>query len=105
MKVFFCLVWFKKPAHLPFFETIMAFYTYILESVRTKRLYISQTNDIVAALSRHNEGLELSTKAHRPWVLLHSVCFEDRQESLHLEKELKAFENHKLVREWIEEQA
>lgn len=86
------------------FIKTMAFYTYILESVRTKRIYISQTNDIVGALARHNDGLEPSTKAHRPWVLLHTVCFESRAESMQLEKELKAFDNHRMVREWIEEQ-
>ena len=77
------------------------FYTYILESEKTGRLYIGQTNDLIDRLRRHNAGMNLSTKANLPWKLLYSLEFFTRSEAFQLEKKLKGFKNPAKVKEWI----
>ena len=78
------------------------FHTYILESEKTGRLYIGQTNDITERLRRHNAGVNLSTKAYTPWRLCFLVQFPFRSEAVQLEIKLKAFKNPKKVKDWID---
>jgi len=79
----------------------MQFYTYILESEETRKLYIGQTSDIDKRLMRHNSGQSRYTKGKGPWKLLYSVSFETRTEAILMEKKLKAFKNPKKIRELI----
>ena len=78
------------------------FHTYKLESEKTGRLYIGQTNEIIERLRRHNSGKNLSTKAYLPWRLLFSVQFSFRSEAVQLEIKLKAFKNPQKVKDWID---
>lgn len=82
----------------------MAFYTYVLESEKTGRIFIDQTTDLEKELTRHNSGQDLSTKAHKPWRLLFHIAFDDRSDSMNLAKELKEMDGPKAVKEWVESQ-
>ncbi len=77
------------------------FYTYILESTASKKLYIGQTNNLLDRLRRHNANLVKSTKNRGPWVFLFHVSFQSRSEAVLLEGKLKRYKNPKKVREWI----
>ncbi|MBI2099544.1 GIY-YIG nuclease family protein [Candidatus Uhrbacteria bacterium] len=44
-------------------------YTYILQSIVKKNLYIGITDDLKARFTAHNAGEVTSTKAHKPWYL------------------------------------
>ena len=80
---------------------MMNYSTYILQSKKTGRLYIGQSKNVEARLARHNRGGVTSTKAGRPWKLLHSVCFPTRSQAVKLEQKLKAFKNPDRVHAWI----
>lgn len=43
------------------------FYTYVLKSKDDKETYIGYTNDLKQRLKEHNQGLNFSTKKHKPW--------------------------------------
>ncbi|WP_346856453.1 GIY-YIG nuclease family protein [uncultured Draconibacterium sp.] len=80
----------------------MPFYTYILESEETGKLYIGQTGDVAKRLVRHNSGQSRYTKGKGPWELLYSVAFETRTEAILMERKLKGFKNPAKVKMWID---
>ena len=45
------------------------YYVYILKSLKDEKLYIGSTDDLKRRLSEHNNGLNRSTKARRPFKL------------------------------------
>ena len=77
------------------------YFTYILESISSGRLYIGQTNNIDDRLRRHNLGHNKSTRGRGPWKLLHSKQFSTRSEAMFLERKLKSFKNPEKVMDWI----
>jgi putative endonuclease len=78
------------------------YYTYILISKTSGRLYIGQTNNIEDRLHRHNSGQSPATKGKGPWDLLFSKSFATRVEAVQLELKLKSFKNHQYIISWIE---
>tara|TARA_R110001592_G_scaffold211976_2_gene464099 strand:- start:38317 stop:38562 length:246 start_codon:yes stop_codon:yes gene_type:complete len=80
----------------------MSFYTYILQSEKTGRMYIGQTNNLEDRLHRHNSNHNISTKNRGPWKLMHFVEFETRIEAVQLERQLKSWKSSKKVLVWIE---
>ncbi|MFB0516741.1 MAG: GIY-YIG nuclease family protein [Candidatus Neomarinimicrobiota bacterium] len=73
------------------------FLTYVLHSPSHDRSYIGQTDNLDTRLSRHNAGLVRSTKAFRPWELLHIEKYSSRAEAMRRERELKSHKG----RDWI----
>jgi len=73
------------------------FFTYVLYSPSHDRIYVGQTDNMDARISRHNAGLIKSTKAYKPWELLHVEEFSSRAEAMNREKELKSHKG----RDWI----
>jgi putative endonuclease len=80
------------------------YYTYILISQTTGKLYIGQTKDIEDRLHRHNTGQSPATKGRGPWLLLFNKPFESRSEAIQLELKLKSFKNHQYILDWIKKQ-
>ncbi len=81
----------------------MHFFTYILESESTGKLYIGQTSNLTNRIERHNNGGNRYTKGKGPWKLLGLKKFPTRQEAIQLENQLKKFKSPKRVRDWIKE--
>jgi putative endonuclease len=52
------------------------YYTYIIQSETTEKLYIGQTNNLQARINRHNSDKNFTTKNKGPWKLLYSKEFE-----------------------------
>ena len=77
------------------------YYTYILMSESTGKLYIGQTNNLEARVERHNIGKNFSTKNRGPWRLIFSREFESRKEALKFEKYLKSLKNKEYILEKI----
>ena len=76
------------------------FYTYILQSESTNKLYIGQTNNLEARINRHNSNKNFTTKNKGPWKLIYSKEFESRSEAMIYEKKLKMIKNKDyLIRE------
>lgn len=80
------------------------YYTYILNSKKTGRLYIGQTKHVKKRLARHNRGGTPSTQNGRPWELLYYKSFATRSEAVQLEKKLKSWKNPGRVLSWIDRQ-
>lgn len=80
------------------------FYTYILQSASSGRLYIGQTTDMVRRLQEHEEGITPSTRKRGPWELIYCCESETRQGAVALERRLKGWKNRQKVLEWIARQ-
>jgi putative endonuclease len=48
------------------------------------------TSDLEARVDRHNKGYERTTRAYRPFVLIHTEVFATRAEARQREKYLKS---------------
>lgn len=56
-------------------------YLYILKSTNYKRHYIGIAENVSARALKHNSGSVTSTKAYRPWRVVHIEEFCDRTEA------------------------
>ena len=66
------------------------FYVYILQSQTTRKYYVGSTQDVNNRLREHNHGESLSTRAGRPWEVVHREEFETRAEAARRERQIKA---------------
>ena len=69
------------------------YYTYIIQSESSEKLYIGQTNNLEARIIRHNSSKNFTTKNKGPWKLLFSRDFMTRSEVMIYEKKLKSFKS------------
>jgi len=82
----------------------LTYYTYIIQSIKTEKLYIGQTNNLSHRLSLHNTDQVLSTKKKGAWKLIYSKEFENRSEAVQLEIRLKNWKNRVRILNWIKKQ-
>ena len=75
---------------LPLF-IYMAYYVYILKSLKDGKYYIGSTSDIAARLAYHNAGKQRSTKNRIPFILVYFETFQNRSEAEMREREIKTF--------------
>ena len=59
----------------------MEYWVYILVSWDLRHTYVGQTEDLQRRMAQHNAGKVRSTKAFRPWRILHTEGFPSRQEA------------------------
>jgi putative endonuclease len=64
-------------------------YVYFLYSNTLKRYYVGISNDVEDRLRRHNNGESLSTKAGKPWKLLHVITCDNKSIAMQLEIKIK----------------
>jgi putative endonuclease len=69
------------------------FYTYVLISESTRKLYIGQTNNLDGRINRHNRDKNFTTKNKGPWKLLFHREFNTRSEAMIYEKKLKLYKS------------
>ena len=67
----------------------MNYYVYILYSEAHDKYYIGQTQDVIARLKRHNDGIETYSKKFAPWILIWQTAKSTRSEAVILETKLK----------------
>ena len=68
-------------------------FLYILESEKSSRYYIGVTNDVQKRLAQHNAGMSKSTRAWRPWRLVHTERYETLGEARRREAQIKSWKN------------
>ena len=73
------------------------YYTYILRSIKSSKLYIGQTENLERRLCEHNSNQSKSTKGKGPWELIFSKRFETRSEAVKYELKLKSIKNNKYI--------
>jgi putative endonuclease len=57
------------------------YYTYVLRSLKDKKLYIGSTSNIAKRIQEHNNGLNISTKKRRPFELIYCEKFQTRKDA------------------------
>jgi len=77
------------------------FYTYILQSESTNKLYIGQTNNLESRINKHNNNKNFTTKNKGPWKLIFSKEFDSRSEAMIFEKKLKMIKNKEYLQNSI----
>lgn len=80
----------------------MFYYTYILESLKDKSLYIGYTSNLKKRFERHNLGLNKATKLHIPYKLIHFEGFINRIDAKRREVYLKSGWGLKSIRKMLE---
>lgn len=78
------------------------FYTYVLHSTYTNKIYVGFTSNLEGRLLSHNV---LATKGwtinFRPWILIHVEEFITKGEAIKREKELKSAKGREFIRKNI----
>ena len=65
-------------------------YVYAMESLKKRRIYVGQTNDLKRRVQEHNAGRTKTTKYFRPWRLFYYEEHPDRKTAREKEKYLKS---------------
>jgi putative endonuclease len=67
------------------------YYVYILQSLKTRKLYIGHTDNLARRVEEHNTGWGSKyTRQNGPWTLLHSESHPDRSSAAKRERYLKS---------------
>ena len=77
----------------------MTFTVYVLYSEKFNKIYIGYTNNLEQRFLSHNElGKKGWTIKFRPWQIIHSEKFENKERAMIREKELKSAKGREFVR-------
>ena len=74
------------------------FFTYILKSEKTGRLYKGHTKNLELRIEQHNSGKTKSTKHGIPWKLIYHETFETRKEAIERERFLKTGSGYRFIK-------
>jgi len=77
------------------------FYTYVLESVTDKKLYIGFTQDLKKRFYEHNQGLVQATKSRRPLILLYYEACLNESKAIKREKYFKSGFGRRFLKERV----
>ncbi len=67
------------------------FYVYIIQSLKTRKLYFGYTNNLKRRMEEHNKGLNFSTKPYLPYRLIYYEAYANKIDAQNREKQLKKF--------------
>lgn len=81
----------------------MFYYVYLLQSIKNQSLYIGYTTDLRKRLEKHNRGLNVSTKAYRPWQFIHCEAYRNKDDAKRREKYLKTSQGSRLLKRMLKE--
>lgn len=84
------------------FQFIM-FYTYILESLKNRELYLGYTNDLKRRLKEHNQGLNISTKRYLPWNIIYYEACLNEKDAIRREGYFKTTQGRRLLKRRLKE--
>ncbi len=78
------------------------FSVYVLASEVADRTYVGQTENVAERVRKHNKGLVRSTKAYRPWQLIHAEQYQTRAEAMQRERWLKSRAGRRFLAELLQ---
>ncbi len=81
----------------------MKYFVYLLQSLKDKKYYIGQTDDISKRLKAHNQGMVKSTKNRVPFRLVNCEEYPTQKEARWRERNLKksAWQRNKFIQKFI----
>lgn len=65
-------------------------FVYIMVSLEAGRIYVGVSADVGRRHAQHERGNVRSTKAYRPWRLIHVESYASKTEALRRERYLKS---------------
>ena len=69
----------------------MAYFIYIIKSLKDNKYYIGSTSDVEARIDYHNSGRQHSTKNRIPFILVYKEELTTKSEALIREKQIKSY--------------
>ena len=69
----------------------MAYYVYVLKSLKDGKYYVGSTSNIESRLAYHNAGNQRSTKSRIPFILIYTETYPNRSEAEKREREIKGY--------------
>jgi putative endonuclease len=79
----------------------MSYFVYVLKSQKDNKHYIGSTSDIKKRLAFHNAGLQRSTKARVPFILIYQEEIATKQEALKRERYIKSLKGGEAFKKLI----
>ncbi|MEO8768918.1 MAG: GIY-YIG nuclease family protein [Ferruginibacter sp.] len=81
----------------------MEYVVYVLYSKKFNKIYIGYTSNLVQRFLSHNElGKKGWTIKFRPWQIIHTEIFENKEKAMIREKELKGAKGREFIRSLIQ---
>ena len=77
------------------------YFTYIIYSKSKDKYYVGYTHDLKLRLERHNSGWSRSTKSGIPWKLVYFEDYNEKNEAIKRENEIKRKKSRKYIEELI----
>lgn len=74
------------------------FYTYVLESLKDRDLYVGYTRYLDKRLEEHNQGLSFATKSKRPWRIIYYEACLDENDAKRREEYFKTTQGRRLLK-------
>lgn len=75
---------------------------YILRSKKNGRIYIGVAKDVSNRLQQHNRGENISTKAHRPWILIRVEEYSNKLLALRRERFFKSGNGRRVIKNLLD---
>ena len=69
------------------------YYVYIIKSKTKERFYTGSSENVHKRLNSHNSGKVKSTKAYKPQKIVYLETFENKNEALKREKQIKSYKS------------
>jgi len=77
------------------------FYTYVLESLKDRKLYVGYTSDLKKRFLEHQAGEVISTKSRRPFRLLFYEAFCSRADAKRRERYFKTTKGRSSLKQML----
>jgi len=74
----------------PVRDKSVMYYTYVLKSKKSERLYTGSTNDLRKRFNQHNTGKSSYTKKYAPYTLIYYEACKNEQDARSRELYLKS---------------
>ena len=80
----------------------MLFYVYIIQSEQDSPFYVGHSHDVHLRLTHHNDGWTRSTKAKRPWKIVHVELAKSKGDAMKREREIKRMKSRVYIERLID---
>ncbi|MBW6491940.1 MAG: GIY-YIG nuclease family protein [Lentimicrobium sp.] len=81
----------------------MIYTVYVIKSQKDGRLYKGMSTNVEFRLKEHNSGRNFSTSPYKPWKLVYTKEFPDRNQARNWEKYLKSGIGREYLKKFLSE--
>jgi putative endonuclease len=73
------------------------YYTYIIETLNGKHRFIGHCRNLKSQLNQHNSRNVKATRDNRPWRIIYSEKFKNKNDAISREKYFKSISGQKWI--------